>query len=740
MATAELPQRPGIDMQGVASLANLFLGKTGTSTQQNSGGITTTGTRTVTDSASPEAVMALVNSIMEGSQGLASVAAGENKVGLYNSSTNRLLVNDLMARASAEGAKLNKSQTTAINETQADNRQTATTNVAQPQIKPSTGLGLVAGAQILGKAPDIISGGKKLLGKLGVGASAASAGSQGSGGNSAPVNDGTANPQSSALPTSANVSAANPAANVGFNPADINGLDITDPTQSVGSLSNPTFDVGDLSFDQTADFSGFDYGAGSGIDVSQIGGASGPDIDGTLDFGTDFGGGDYGPDPTSVEFEDFNTDFADMFNFAEGGLVTKDGNDNVRRRYVNVEAEKAFNSGGDEAEKKDNPSEERKEGFDFFRKTPAKTAGNDPRASEADYKPHKSLAVKIIDRLTGRDKVPGYASGGMVDITNMGLRAKEGKQGSPLNVATGDQLIDTVMRKQKLDQTGDTASLNSDAVDTRGTRPTNFAVESTAGARPHFNNGRRSSVSTSGGGEGSASTAADSPSTAAPGVDSGIGPAASIGNTVAGLAGIGSIGPAAGLSAASSNSQAIATTVSAIASVVASPVVGMVINALIGNSGTGTSTPGVDADAANAVAAINDSDPLDAFVSQIDAALNGANNAAAAAPGTVGDSSGAAVGDSSGNSVGADGDGGVGAGGGDGGSFKTGGSVKGPGTATSDSIDAKLSDGEYVINAAAVEHFGKDFFDMINDAVKPHMANGGMARASYSKPMMKKGY
>ena len=43
-----------------------------------------------------------------------------------------------------------------------------------------------------------------------------------------------------------------------------------------------------------------------------------------------------------------------------------------------------------------------------------------------------------------------------------------------------------------------------------------------------------------------------------------------------------------------------------------------------------------------------------------------------------------------------------------------GGFIRGPGTATSDSIPARLSDGEYVIKAAAVDHYGEDTFDRLN--------------------------
>jgi len=46
--------------------------------------------------------------------------------------------------------------------------------------------------------------------------------------------------------------------------------------------------------------------------------------------------------------------------------------------------------------------------------------------------------------------------------------------------------------------------------------------------------------------------------------------------------------------------------------------------------------------------------------------------------------------------------------------YGPGGGVSGPGTSTSDSIPAYLSDGEYVIRAAAVDHYGKETFDALN--------------------------
>ena len=58
-------------------------------------------------------------------------------------------------------------------------------------------------------------------------------------------------------------------------------------------------------------------------------------------------------------------------------------------------------------------------------------------------------------------------------------------------------------------------------------------------------------------------------------------------------------------------------------------------------------------------------------------------------------------------------------------SFATGGYVSGAGTGTSDSIQARLSDGEYVINAAATRMLGKDYLNQLNSGRVPRMNTGG---------------
>jgi TP901 family phage tail tape measure protein len=66
----------------------------------------------------------------------------------------------------------------------------------------------------------------------------------------------------------------------------------------------------------------------------------------------------------------------------------------------------------------------------------------------------------------------------------------------------------------------------------------------------------------------------------------------------------------------------------------------------------------------------------------------------------------------------------------------SGGMVQGPGSGTSDSIPAMLSDGEFVIKAAAVNKYGKEVFDSFNSL---KLANGGYVASSYSMPSINTG-
>lgn len=65
--------------------------------------------------------------------------------------------------------------------------------------------------------------------------------------------------------------------------------------------------------------------------------------------------------------------------------------------------------------------------------------------------------------------------------------------------------------------------------------------------------------------------------------------------------------------------------------------------------------------------------------------------------------------------------------------FASGGYVSGPGTGTSDSIPARLSDGEYVVRAAAVQKYGAGLFEALNGMIFPRMS-----RAPVSVPRVPK--
>lgn len=67
--------------------------------------------------------------------------------------------------------------------------------------------------------------------------------------------------------------------------------------------------------------------------------------------------------------------------------------------------------------------------------------------------------------------------------------------------------------------------------------------------------------------------------------------------------------------------------------------------------------------------------------------------------------------------------------------FATGGRVRGRGTGTSDSILARLSNGEYVIRADAVRRIGVNALDMINKGMPmPGFADGGLVETAMAMP------
>ncbi|MCQ9422723.1 hypothetical protein NRB16_04145 [Pseudomonas sp. LJDD11] len=68
--------------------------------------------------------------------------------------------------------------------------------------------------------------------------------------------------------------------------------------------------------------------------------------------------------------------------------------------------------------------------------------------------------------------------------------------------------------------------------------------------------------------------------------------------------------------------------------------------------------------------------------------------------------------------------------------YATGGLIAGPGTGTSDSILARLSNGEYVMSADAVRMFGTGLLDQMNDGRLPGFATGGGINVGETGPVL----
>jgi len=77
----------------ILKLMQLFTGKGSTTTQTSSGGTTTSG-----KVISQDTVNGMLKSALEGTDGLASVVNGQQTSGMYNSTTNEMLTNDLLSR------------------------------------------------------------------------------------------------------------------------------------------------------------------------------------------------------------------------------------------------------------------------------------------------------------------------------------------------------------------------------------------------------------------------------------------------------------------------------------------------------------------------------------------------------------------------------------------------------------------------------------------------------------------
>lgn len=141
MATGDLQSRN--PMSDISNILNIFKG-TGTTTQTN----------TSSEVVSNDKAKAYLQQILESNSGLAAVSGGQKSAGMYGSTVNTQLTNDLLARASAQTAALSSTKTST---------SSSKTGAQMDPLKTVAGLAL---GQVL--TPIAKAGSKKLgLDKLG---------------------------------------------------------------------------------------------------------------------------------------------------------------------------------------------------------------------------------------------------------------------------------------------------------------------------------------------------------------------------------------------------------------------------------------------------------------------------------------------------------------------------------------------------------------------------------------------
>lgn len=86
-------------LQGVVNLLTLLSGNSGKTKTVESGGTTTTQTK-----LNPNDVMSIIKGVLGSTNGLAAVSSGQHAAGLYNSTVQTQLVNDLLSRVSTDVA------------------------------------------------------------------------------------------------------------------------------------------------------------------------------------------------------------------------------------------------------------------------------------------------------------------------------------------------------------------------------------------------------------------------------------------------------------------------------------------------------------------------------------------------------------------------------------------------------------------------------------------------------------
>lgn len=252
------------------SILNMFKGS-GTTTSSTSSNISSQG------------INAILAQALGSAQGLSGVAGGQRSAGLYNSSTNQLLINDLLTRTSGELAK--------------QQAGTTTKQKTGPQFNPVSTLGFLAAQKLLG--PSL----KTLADKTGINGIGDKINNAIFGGGGSTVDSGVASSTESALgpytsgaalDSSVNLgsgltSAGIDASVIGGGTADVAGLEALD-SAAVGSGADA---AGLAALDSGAASEGGALVAGdTGISGLAATGWGALAVAGAADIGQDIKGGD----------------------------------------------------------------------------------------------------------------------------------------------------------------------------------------------------------------------------------------------------------------------------------------------------------------------------------------------------------------------------------------------------------------------------------------------------------------
>lgn len=137
MATGDLAARSNNSIDMLTQLLTTF-----------KGGPTTT--QTSSEQVSNDKATAYLQQLLGGTSGLAAVSSGQKSAGMYNSTVNQQLTNDLLARTSAQTAALSSTKTS--------------TSQVGPQANPLATIGMMLGGQVASKlaGPALTTAKKKL--------------------------------------------------------------------------------------------------------------------------------------------------------------------------------------------------------------------------------------------------------------------------------------------------------------------------------------------------------------------------------------------------------------------------------------------------------------------------------------------------------------------------------------------------------------------------------------------------